>query len=256
MEKSLYRGKLFHCTLSIMKYSAILSVLIGFCCSIGFADNTYSQILDRTITLKTGKKTLPEVLEQISKVANTRFVLASESESLKKANINVRNEKLGTVLDALLKPYSLTYSTVGSTIVLKAAPKPKPVIIIPKPAEPAATPTEEAQIAQLTGKIVDKAGQPLPGASVVVKGTDRGTVSDQNGNYSLNVNNGEVIVVSFIGFLKKEITYKGETTLTTQLLEDVAGLEELVVVGYGTQKKINVTGAVAAIEAKTLTAVR
>jgi len=250
MEKSLYRGKLFHCTLSIMKYSAILSVLIGFCCSIGFADNTYSQILDRTITLKTGKKTLPEVLEQISKVANTRFVLASENESLKKANINVRNEKLGTVLDALLKPYSLTYSTVGSTIVLKAAPKPKPVVIIPKPAEPAATPTEEAQIAQLTGKIVDKAGQPLPGASVVVKGTDRGTVSDQNGNYSLNVNNGEVIVVSFIGFLKKEIAYKGETSLTTQLLDDVAGLEELVVVGYGTQKKINVTGAVAAIEAK------
>ena len=253
MEKSLYRRPLFHCIRTIMKYSAILSILIGCCCTFVLADNTYSQILDKPITLRTGKVSLPEVLDEISKVANTRFVLASENESHKKAHLNVRNEKLSKVLDKLLSPYSLTYTAVGSTIVLKPAPPAKPVAVAPKPLPVPVEPQQtESEIQQFSGKIVDKTNNPLPGASVVVKGTDRGTVSDQNGAFTLNVNNGEVLVVSFIGFLKKEITYRGESSLSIQLLEDIAGLDELVVVGYGTQKKINVTGAVSAIEAKDL----
>lgn len=253
MEKSPYRSNLFHCALIIMKYSTIIAIIVGFCCSVVLADNTYSQVLEKRITLKTGKKSLPEVLEQISQVTSTRFVLASDARSSKKASINVKNATVAQVLDKLLNPYSLTYTLVGNTIVLKPAPpaRPKPVVV-PKPVPVIDSSVTEPVIAELTGKIVDKSGQPLPGASVVIKGTDRGTVSDSNGGYSLVVNQGETLVVSFIGFLKKEITYKGESSLNIQLQDDVAGLEELVVVGYGTQKKINVTGAVAAIDAKDL----
>jgi TonB-linked SusC/RagA family outer membrane protein len=251
MKTIIYRGTLFDTVCKIMKYSTILSFLIGFCSTVGLAEHTYSQVLEKPITLSTGTMPLPAVLDEISRVSDTRFVLASQKESAKKARVNVKNEKLGKVLDKLLAPYEMTYTASGSIIILKHAPA-KPIIVpVPKKETTEEMP-EEPEINIFSGKVVDKSGQPLPGASVVVKGTDRGTVSDVDGSFSINVDNGEVLVVSFIGFLKKEITYRGESALNIQLLEDVAGLEELVVIGYGTQKKINVTGAVSAIEAKDL----
>ncbi|HEV7378580.1 MAG TPA: TonB-dependent receptor [Dyadobacter sp.] len=251
MQTIIYRGTLFDTVCKIMKYSAILSFLIGCCSTLGLAENTYSQVLEKPITLSTGNMSLPAVLDEISRVSDTRFVLASQKESAKKSRVNVKNEKLGKVLDKLLAPYSMTYTASGSTIILKHA-SPKPVVNVAPKQEAEAEKSEQPEIKLFTGKIVDKNGQALPGASVVVKGTERGTVSDVDGSFSINVDNGETLVVSFIGFLKKEIIYRNESTLNIQLLEDVAGLEELVVVGYGTQKKINVTGAVSAIEAKDL----
>ena len=103
----------------------------------------------------------------------------------------------------------------------------------------------------LKGTVNDVLG-PVAGASVVVKGTTNGTVTDLDGNFVLEVNNGDVIQVSFIGYITQEIKYTGQATLAVNLVEDTQKLEEVVVVGYGTQKKVTMTGAVAQVDSKML----
>ena len=108
------------------------------------------------------------------------------------------------------------------------------------------------QQATLKGTVTDALG-PVPGASVIVKGTTNGMVTDMDGNFVLtDLKNGDIIQVSFIGYVTQEITYTGQTSLTIQLAEDTQKLEEVVVVGYGTQKKVNMTGAVAQVDSKVL----
>ena len=102
------------------------------------------------------------------------------------------------------------------------------------------------QQASLKGIVEDEFG-PVAGASVVVKGTTNGTMTDMEGNFVLDVKKGDVIVVSFIGYVTQEIKYNGEQTLKINLKEDTQKLDEVVVVGYGVQKKVNLTGAVASV---------
>lgn len=103
----------------------------------------------------------------------------------------------------------------------------------------------------LKGTVEDSFG-PVAGASVVVKGTTNGTVTDVDGNFVLEVKNGDVIQISFIGYLTQEIKYNGETSLKIDLKEDTQKLDEVVVVGYGVQKKANLTGSVSSIKADAL----
>ena len=102
------------------------------------------------------------------------------------------------------------------------------------------------------GVVKDSAGETVIGASVVVKGTTNGTITGIDGDFSLsNVKKGDVIVVSFVGFTTKEVVWNGQS-LNVVLVEDSKTLEEVVVVGYGTQKKVNMTGAVAQLDSKAL----
>ncbi|WP_044214327.1 SusC/RagA family TonB-linked outer membrane protein, partial [Saccharicrinis fermentans] len=106
-----------------------------------------------------------------------------------------------------------------------------------------------AQEKGITGVVTEKAtGDPVPGVSVVVKGTTNGTITDMDGNYHLNVQTGEVVVFSFIGFTPVEITVGQETKVNVALEADVVSLKEVIAVGYGTSKKIELTGAVSSIK--------
>lgn len=97
----------------------------------------------------------------------------------------------------------------------------------------------------ITGTVKDEAGQPLPGASVIVKGTNNGTQTDFNGNFSLSVSNDvTTLVVSFLGFSTQEVAITGRTSIDVQLVADASELDEVVIVGYGTQKKTSLTAAV------------
>lgn len=107
------------------------------------------------------------------------------------------------------------------------------------------------QQASLRGTVVDDFGS-VPGASVVVKGTTNGTVTDMDGKFVLDVKKGDVIQVSFIGYLTQEIKYNGEPSLRILLKEDTQNLDEVVVVGYGTQQKANLSGAVSQVDSKAL----
>lgn len=104
----------------------------------------------------------------------------------------------------------------------------------------------------ISGKVVDSQGTPIIGASIVVKGKNVGAMSDANGNFSLEAQPGSVLVVSYIGYIKQQITIGSKASITVTLQEDTQTLDEVVVVGYGTQKKVNLTGAIATTSGSTL----
>tara|TARA_R110000868_G_scaffold118490_1_gene314168 strand:+ start:779 stop:3940 length:3162 start_codon:yes stop_codon:yes gene_type:complete len=103
----------------------------------------------------------------------------------------------------------------------------------------------------LTGTVTEQSTSiPLPGVNVFIKGTSTGTATDFDGNYTLEVNNGDVLVFSYIGYQPQEITFSGQATLNVQLTEDTAQLEEIVIIGYGSVKKEDLTGSVDVISSK------
>lgn len=107
---------------------------------------------------------------------------------------------------------------------------------------------------EVTGNVTDDTGQPLPGATVLVKGTTKGTVTNMDGNYSiLNVPNDATLVFSFVGMLTQEINVGNQTTINISLETDAIGIQEVVAIGYGVQKKSDVTGATVRVSAEELT---
>ncbi|WP_247236598.1 TonB-dependent receptor [Telluribacter sp. SYSU D00476] len=113
--------------------------------------------------------------------------------------------------------------------------------------------SKKATELRVTGKVLDDKGDGLPGVSILIKGTSRGTVSDINGGWELTVPDANtVLVFSFVGFTPKEVTVGNQTAIEVTLSPDVKALEEVVVVGYGTQKKVNLTGAITAVDATEL----
>ena len=105
-----------------------------------------------------------------------------------------------------------------------------------------------AQEVTVTGKVTDASnGMELPGATVVIKGTSRGTATNSDGEYQINVNSGDVLVFSYIGYLNKEFSFSGQTVINVSLEPHAIGVKELVVIGYGTVSKEDATGSVTAI---------
>ena len=105
---------------------------------------------------------------------------------------------------------------------------------------------------QVTGTVTDGDGQPLPGVTVVEKGTSNGTVTDIDGNYTVSVPEAGTLVISFVGMISQEFAVAGKTTINATLQADVIGLEEVVAIGYGTQKKADLTGAVSTVDGEQL----
>ena len=109
------------------------------------------------------------------------------------------------------------------------------------------------QETSISGTVTEASGEPLPGVNILVVGTTTGAISDQNGNYSITVpNENAVLSFSFIGYLTQEVSVGNQTSISITLSEDAVGLEELVVIGYGTRKKANLTGAVATVQSEEL----
>lgn len=138
-----------------------------------------------------------------------------------------------TFFSFILKAYSVEYRI------------PEPSTSNSDKATPGSTHVQQKPIA---GTIVDNQGTPIAGASIVEVGTNNGTKTDAEGRFSMQVGANASIKISYLGYLEQEIRVDGQTTLNITLLEDNQALEEVVVVGYGTQKKVNLTGSVAAIK--------
>ena len=107
-----------------------------------------------------------------------------------------------------------------------------------------------AQSWRIAGTVTDSEGKPLPGAAVAVSGTSQGTITDEKGQFSLSVSKDQVLHVSYLGFKPRQITIGAQTELNIVLEADQGILDEVVVVGYGTQKKVNLTGAVSSVSTK------
>ena len=116
------------------------------------------------------------------------------------------------------------------------------------------TPYATQQSKRIQGTVRDEAGIPVIGANVSVKGTTIGTITDMDGHFSLDVPENSILLISYIGYLSREIKSEAGKALTITLSEDTQSLDEVVVVGFGTQKKVNLTGSVGIANAKDLEA--
>lgn len=103
---------------------------------------------------------------------------------------------------------------------------------------------------EIKGIVKDDAGEPLPGVNVLIKGTTEGTITDINGNFTLNTDSKSTLVFSFVGYLSKEVLVGDQSQIDVILLSDTKALDEVVVVGYGTMKRSSLTGSVSTIDTK------
>ena len=160
--------------------------------------------------------------------------------------IRVVDTDLAQVLNQLLAPRKIGYELRDNKIY----------IFDQSTAEIAEVNQQVQQEVHLSGRVIDDEGEPIPGANIAIPGTTIGTVTDFNGHYSLSVPRGGTLRFSYIGFVDREFTIVNQTVLDVQLQEDAAMLDELVVVGYGVQRKSVVTAAISRVTAEELNVTR
>ena len=202
---------------------------------------TFAQVFSSTsygqnVTLNLKKTSLETVLNSIEKQTGYNFIYNNKVEDLKaKITVKLENVSLTKALDECFSTLPVTYKIIQQTIVLDRK-------------EILASAVEYI----LTGVVKDaRTGETLPGVSVSIEGTTTAVSSDENGRYRIKVSTGEeVLVFSFIGFVKKSIPLSEQTELNVNLEPEVQKMEEVVVVGYGTQRQRDVTGAISKIGSK------
>jgi TonB-linked SusC/RagA family outer membrane protein len=233
---------LFQC----MKISLVQILL--FCVFIGVSwanDLSAQELLNRRLTLNVSEKKIKSVLKEIESATDVRFSYSPQViQSSRPVTISVRNATLGDVLNQLLKPLQITFDISGRQIILSNPPKPAIKPILNKVSS-----NEEIVDKTLTGKVSDEKGESLPGVSIMIKGTTQGVISSGDGNYSISLPDGpSTLIFSFVGYQSKEVTVSTESNLNVTLGADIKALGELVVIGYGTQKKTSVTAAVSTMK--------
>ncbi len=241
MKKNKPFGELFYCslkkTLKIMR-NALILLFIGVLQA--NAIDTYSQ--KTKLSLNFLDTELTKVLDKIE-VESDFFFLYNEKllDTERKVNINVNDQLITVILDDLFKGTDVKYSIVDRKIIL--AP------------DYLNSESEQQQQRKITGTVTGKDGAPIPGANVVVSGTTQGTLTDFAGKYSLDVPPGaRTLQFSFIGMVTKEISIGTLTQIDVTMAESAIGLEEVVVVGYGTVKKSDLTGSVGSVSSDKLVA--
>lgn len=192
------------------------------------------------VSLVKNNVTLDKALIEIQKQTGYNFFYSQEMlKNTKTFDISVSNASLKTALDICFKGQPLTYVLNKKTIVVK----PAPIKII-------------EQDIPISGKVLDNQGLPLPGVTVKLKGTNQGTVTDLNGNYSISVpDNNATLVFSFLGFADQEVAVGTQTSINVSLTAELSALDEIVVIGYGTTTKRDLTGSVSQVKAKEINAI-
>lgn len=198
------------------------------------------------ISLSVKNEPLSKVFIQVSKQSGYDFLVSRST--LKKTNpvtIDVKNVPLEDVLISIFKNQPITYAIETNTIVIKE--RPKNMVSNAK----SELSTAINQVMEVSGTILDETGKGVPGASIKVKGKELGTSTDESGNFKLaGVTDGAILVISYIGYQTTEVRASANVRITLSPL--VNTLEDVVVVAYGTQKKVNLSGAVNTVNTKTI----
>jgi len=219
-----------------------------------------AQVKDRKISVQAKNEKLAMILEKIEKQSSFVFVYANdEVNTVQKVTVSIKDKILNEALAELLTPLNINFEMVNDKIILK------PI----RPAAPLAggssgeelkkeEPAAAGLIADITieGRVVDAAGKGLEGASVQLAGTNIGTTTNADGRFTLRMPEEKaasgIITVSSVGFLRQELSLAGKRSMLVRLESENKEMNEVVVVGYATQKKISVTGAVDAISRKAI----
>ena len=221
--------------------SAILSLLIASSTFSVAAPNPVMQ--NTTIELKSSNLSIEELFKEIEKQTNY-LVIYSTSEINSNFNVSLSNTKakISEILEETLKPKNLKYEISNNYIILS------------KVEESTETKEDTQQdIKIISGTIKDEHGDPIIGANVMEKGSaNNGTITDVNGVFKLSVTENATLIISYIGYKDQQINVGNQSNINIILKEDSETLSEIVVVGYGTQKRVNLTGAVSQVTSKVM----
>ncbi|GBU07793.1 SusC/RagA family TonB-linked outer membrane protein [Bacteroidales bacterium] len=207
-----------------------------------FANEAASQ--EAKVSIEAKASTFKEILSNIENQTEYLFVYnQTEIDLGKKMTISASNKTLAEVLNTIFQNTDIDYALEGKNIILM---KKKDSNEIQQDV------SQGKNDPKITGVISDDNGEPVIGASVVVKGTKIGTVTDIDGRFSIEAPSDSRLVISYLGYNNQELAIAGKSVLNIRLSEDTQALDEVVVIGYGTQKKVNLTGSISTIDAKAL----
>lgn len=204
--------------------------------------SSYSQ--NTKLNLSGENLTLNQLFELIEDQSDFSFIYnLTQVDLSKRVDVNFKNARVEKVLDDVIEGTNITYTVNNKLIIIHK--------------EEEAGESNKLSVAQqdntVSGKVVDNSGQPLPGVTVVVKGTTNGTITDTNGAYTLSgLPGGAVLVYSFVGMKTQEVSVDNQKVIDIRMAEDAVGLDEVVVVGFGTQKRADLTGAISTVQAEEL----
>jgi TonB-linked SusC/RagA family outer membrane protein len=230
--------------LFFMKITLIQMLVSCVTVMMGYAIDTSGQeVLERKITLQTQNADVKNILIEIEKQSDVKFTYRPRLiKDLNKMTLNMVEAPLGDVLVQVLGS-RLGFDVIGKQIVIKELNSEEEEASV----APAAIANEIAQT--VSGVVTDETDAPLPGVNVLVKGSSVGTTTDTNGKFTLEVpDNNAILVFSFIGYQSQEVQVGTQTTINVKMTADVQSLQEVVVVGYGEQKKTTITGAVTSVK--------
>lgn len=198
----------------------------------------YSQ--STKVSLKFSEISYLELFQEIENQTEFRFAFSSSKlDPNQKVEIDVRKKTLEEILDKTL-PKEVAYEIIDRYVVILNASEKRSVVV-----------SQQQNV--VSGKVTDSSGAPLPGVTVVIKGTTQGTMTNSDGEYNLsNIAVDAVLQFSFVGMRTQEVMVGSQTSINVTMEEDAIGIEEVVAVGYGTQKKINLTGSVDVVSSKAL----
>ncbi|NCB08706.1 MAG: SusC/RagA family TonB-linked outer membrane protein, partial [Bacteroidia bacterium] len=204
-----------------------LTLFLTLFCVVQLSATVYSQT---RLTVDSKNKTVKEVLFDIENQSNFRFFYNEKFMDLnRRVSFEIKNQSIEEVMNRLFDASGVTYKIMENNLIV-------------------ITPGESQQNKTVQGKVTDSGGQPLPGVSVVVKGTSHGIVTNVDGVFQLSgVPSNATLLFSFVGLKTKEVLVGNQTTINIVLEEETIGIEEVVAVGYGTQKRANLTGAVSTV---------
>ncbi|MCK9414699.1 MAG: carboxypeptidase-like regulatory domain-containing protein, partial [Prolixibacteraceae bacterium] len=227
-----------------MNIKSLLILITSFLFSCNLcvhADTINSQNI--RVTLNKSNEKLENILNEIENQTELLFIYNKNINVNKKVSVNVKEQPLPQVLKSLLGE-SVTYKLEGSYILLSE-----------NDGQPATQGVQQNK--SINGKVQDPNGESIIGANVVEKGTSNGTITDIDGNFTLSLQKpNAVLQISYIGYTTQEVRIGSASSLTIKLVEDSETLDEVVVVGYGVQKRASVTGSVASLQSKEITTVK
>ena len=221
-----------------MKLTALLVILA---LSQALAFDSYSQTT--RLSLDMNNSTVKDVLNEIEQNSDYFFLYSNKLIDVdRKVNIQLTDKKIDVVLDEVFRGTNVKYDIKDRQIILK-----------PNSSENSTTNVMFQQQVAAKGTVVDETGNPIPGATIILKGTTQGTVTDGDGNFNLKVSGSNpVLVVSFVGMKTEEVPFTGQAQLKVRLTSESIGIDEVVAIGYGKMTRKDVTSSITTVKAEDL----
>lgn len=233
-----------------MRISLLQLFLAAFFAGSALATDSHAQdLLTRRVTMSVQNREVSQVLHEMERQARIQFIFSSRVINIqRKVSFDVVSQPLSYVLDTYFRPLGIDYEATPKIIILRATNRES--LSLPEKLRsllPSFAPVERV----VTGTVTDEKGEPLVGVNILLRNTSRGTTTKADGTYSISIpESGAVLVFSFIGYQKSEVSVGNQTVLNVSLQPDLKKLDEVVVVGYGTQSKADLVGSVAQVNAE------